>query len=113
MTLKTTFMFHRAERRIPMEIPVLLEGHQKMPGAESTFTENVSARGARVVSTRRWEKGEPLTFASRTGEFRSLARVAYCQPLHGDGYAVGVEFLDPAGRWVVQSQASSAQRQGG
>ena len=29
------------------------------PGSESTFTENVSARGARVVSTRRWEKGEP------------------------------------------------------
>src|SRR5271170_7756088 len=105
-----TFAFHRVERRIPMEIPVLLDGHRRMPGSESTFTENVSARGARVVSTRRWEKGEPLTFASRTGAFRSLARVAYCQSLHGDGYAVGVEFLDPAGRWVVQSKASSAQR---
>jgi hypothetical protein len=33
--------------------------------------------------------------------------------MHGDGYAVGVEFLDPAGRWVVQSKVSSAQRQGG
>ena len=102
------FSFHRAERRIPMEIPVLIDGHRQAPGSESTFTENVSARGARVVSTRRWEKGEPLTFVSRTGEFRSLARVAYCQPLHGEGYAVGVEFLDPAGRWVVQSKESSA-----
>jgi hypothetical protein len=94
--------FHRAERRIPMEIPVVLQGHAQMRGSESTFTENVSARGARVVSARRWDKGESLTFASRTGEFRSLARVAYCQPLHGDGYAIGVEFVDPAGRWVVQ-----------
>jgi len=111
--LKTIFRFHRGESRIPMEIPVVLDGHQGTSGAESTFTENVSARGARVVSSRRWEKGEPLTFASRTGEFRSLARVAYCQSLHGDGYAVGVKFLDPAGRWVVQSKASSAQRQGG
>jgi len=113
MPLKNAFRFDRAERRIPMEIPVVLDGHEGSRGTESTFTENVSARGARVVSSRRWQKGEPLTFASRTGEFRSLARVAYCQPLHGDGYAVGVEFLDPAGRWVVQSKTSSAQRQGG
>jgi hypothetical protein len=104
MTLKTTFTFERAERRIPMEIPVVLDGHRPAQSAESTFTENVSARGARVVSSRRWEKGEALTFVLRTGEFRSLARVAYCQPQRGDGYAVGVEFLDPAGRWVVQSK---------
>jgi PilZ domain-containing protein len=96
-----TFAFHRVERRVPMEIPVLLDGHRQMPGTESTFTENVSARGARVVSTRRWELGERLTFVSRTGEFRSSARVAYCEPLRGDGFAIGVEFLEPKGRWVV------------
>jgi len=27
--------------------------------------------------------------------------VAYCHPLHGDGYAVGVEFLETKGRWIV------------
>ena len=95
------FTYHRGERRIPMEVPVILDGHRKMPGTESTFTENVSARGARVVSTRRWEQGERLNFASRTGEFRSSARVAYCHPLHGEGFAVGVEFLEATGRWVV------------
>jgi PilZ domain len=103
MAIKSTFSFRRVERRIPMEIPVVLEGHRDTPGLESTFTENVSARGARVTSTRRWDKDAFLTFASRTGEFRSSARVAYCQPLHGDGYAIGVEFLEPMGRWVVQS----------
>jgi len=98
---RRAFPFNRVERRIPMEIPVLLDGHRRMPGTESTFTENVSARGARVVSTRRWELGERLTFVSRTGEFRSSARVAYCQPLQSDGFAIGVEFLEPKGRWVV------------
>jgi len=97
------FVFNRTERRIPMEIPVLIDGHRQAPGSESTFTENVSARGARVVSVRRWEQGEPLLLASRTGEFRSPARVAYCQQLQGDGFAIGVEFLEPEGRWVVQS----------
>jgi len=98
---RRAFSFHRVERRIPMEIPVVLDGHRRMPGTESTFTENVSARGARVVSTRRWELGERLTFVSRTGEFRSSARVAYCHSLQSDGFAIGVEFLEPKGRWVV------------
>jgi hypothetical protein len=109
MPVKSTrhaFPFHRVERRIPMEIPVLLDGHRRMPGTESTFTENVSARGARVVSTRRWELGERLTFVSRTGEFRSSARVTYCHHLQGDDFAIGVEFLEPKGRWVVNSQDS-------
>jgi hypothetical protein len=86
-----------------MEIGVFLDGHRDFPGAEATFTENVSARGARVVSFRRWKQGERLTFVSRTGEFRSPARVAYCNQLQGEGFAVGVEFLEPKGRWVVQS----------
>jgi hypothetical protein len=97
------FIWQRAERRIPMEIAVHLEGNRQLPGQEATFTENVSARGARVVSSRRWEMGDRLMFASRTGEFRSSARVAYCQPLQGEGFAIGVEFLEPQGRWVVQS----------
>lgn len=94
-------MFHRAYKRVPMEIPVMLDGHHRLPGTESTFTENVSARGARVVSTRNWKKGDRLTLILGTGKFRSSARVAYCQPLHGEGYAIGVEFIEPKGRWVV------------
>jgi PilZ domain len=98
-----TNLIVRRENRIPMEIPVFLEGHRSLPGAESTFTENVSVSGARVISTRRWDKGAQILFASRSGDFRSEARVAYCEPVHGDGYAIGVQFLDPRGRWVVQS----------
>ena len=103
MPLRNKFVFHRAEKRVPMEIPVLIDGHRQAPGSESTFTENVSAHGARVITVRHWEQGEKLTFVSRTGEFRSPARVAYCQPLQSDGFAIGLEFLEPKGRWVVQS----------
>jgi len=103
MPSRSTYPFRRSEHRIPMEIPVVLDGHRQMPGAEATFTENVSARGARVVSIRNWERGARLTLVSRTGEFRSSARVAYCQTLQGDGYAIGLEFLEAKGRWVVES----------
>ncbi len=101
MPPRNNYSSRRSECRIPMEIPVVLDGHRRIPGAEPTFTENVSARGARVASIRRWDKGAQLTFSSRTGKFRSSARVAYCQPMHGDGYVIGVEFLEPEGRWVV------------
>jgi len=100
---RNKFNFPRSESRIPMEIPVMLEGHRHLPGVENTFTENVSARGARVISVRHWDKNAQLTLASRSGEFRSSARVAYCHPIHGDGYAVGLEFLESKGRWVVES----------
>jgi len=103
MAHRNAYPFQRRENRIPMEIPVVLDGHRQVPGAEPTFTENVSAKGARVVSVRHWDKGARLVLSSRTGEFRSSARVAYCQPLHDDGYAVGLEFLDRTGRWVVES----------
>ena len=97
------YPFNRTENRIPMEIGVFLEGNRQVPGAESTFTENVSARGARIVSVRRWEPDDRLMLTARNGEFRSSARVAYCQPLQGDGFAIGVEFLESQGRWIVQN----------
>lgn len=100
------FPVQRSDKRIPMEVAVLLSGHKITPGVESTFTENVSARGARVVSVRRWDINDRLTLASRAGDFRSTARVAYCQSLRGTGYAVGLELLEPDGRWVVQSMSS-------
>ena len=103
MHSRNNYPFERSETRIPMEIPVVLDGHVQIPGAENTFTENVSTKGARVVSIRAWEKGARVMLVSRTGEFRSSARVAYCQAMHGDGYAIGLEFLEPKGRWVVES----------
>lgn len=101
MPLKTLYTTRRRESRMPMEVPVVLDGHRHLPGSESTFTENVSSRGARVLSIRSWERNARVSFATRSGEFRSEARVAYCQSIRGGGYAVGLEFLEPQGRWVV------------
>ena len=93
----------RREDRIPMEIPVVLDGHRLVPGTESTFTENVSTKGARVSQRPPVGKGFTGRVRFGTGEFRSAARVAYCQPIRGDGFAIGVEFLETKGRWVVES----------
>ncbi|HEY4878016.1 MAG TPA: hypothetical protein VIH97_02745 [Candidatus Acidoferrales bacterium] len=91
----------RRETRIPMEVGVQISGHPAQPGIESTFTENVSSRGARVLSSRRWKTGDQLTIATLTGSFRAMARVAYCQLVPKAGFAVGLEFLEPSGQWIV------------
>lgn len=91
----------RRETRIPMEVGVHISGHPALPGTETTFTENVSPRGARVLSVRRWKPNDRLTITTLTGSFRSLARVAYCQLVPNAGFAVGLEFLEHTGNWVV------------
>jgi hypothetical protein len=91
----------RCETRVPMEVGVQITGNLVLPGTETTFTENVSARGARVLSTRRWQQNDRLTISTLTGSFQSLARVAYCQITPQQGFAVGLEFLNPSGHWVV------------
>lgn len=101
-----SFSVLRRDARVPMEVEVQIYGHTILPGTESTFTENVSARGARVLSTRRWKTNEQLVISTTAGSFRSVARVAYCQPVPRAGYAVGLEFLEPSGSWVVDGATS-------
>ena len=103
-----SFQFDRLERRIPMAVAVHLSGHRRLPGVETTFTENVSSRGARVVSIRRWHVNERLEIKSLPGDFSAVARVAYCQPQH-EGFAIGLEFLEPSGRWVVDTPPVSGK----
>lgn len=95
------FSVLRRDARVPMEVEVQISGHKALPGTESTFTENVSARGARVLSTRRWKPNDQLVITTQTGSFRSVARVAYCQTVPRAGYAIGLEFVEPSGSWVV------------
>ncbi|MGH9713692.1 MAG: hypothetical protein ACRD5M_10395 [Candidatus Acidiferrales bacterium] len=97
----------RREPRIPMEVGVHITGHPAIPGTETTFTENVSPRGARVLSVRRWKTDDRLTITTLTGSFRSIARVAYCQFIRDSGFAVGLEFIEPNGNWVVADSPSN------
>lgn len=97
----------RLERRVPMAVAVQIAGNEKIPGVETTFTENVSSRGARVVTMRCWKTDDRLTIASLPGGFRATARVAYCEPVRGEGFAIGLEFLEPDGQWVIDPAAGS------
>ncbi len=102
------FDVERLEKRIPMTVPVHISEPEHAQGMEVAFTENVSSRGARVSSDRRWKHNERLEIESAHGDFRALARVAYCRPQTG-GFVIGLEFLEPSGRWVVNTPVSSGK----
>ena len=106
--MANTFFVERLEKRIPMTVAVRISGHQCLPGVETTFTENVSSRGARVSSIRRWKPNERLEIESLPGDFHALARVAYCRP-QSEGFVIGLEFLEPSGRWVVNTPVGSGK----
>ena len=103
-----TFEVERLEKRIPMTVPVHISGHRSASYVETTFTEDVSSRGARVSSIRRWRPNETLNFESLPGDFHAVARVAYCEP-YREGYVIGLEFLEPSGRWVVSAPVGSGK----
>ena len=106
--MSNNFDVERLEKRIPMAVAVHISGHGRAPGVETTFTENVSSRGARVSSIRRWRANETLEIESLPGNFRARARVTYCQP-QSEGFVIGLEFLEPSGRWVVNTPAISGK----
>lgn len=99
------YTVERREQRVPMEVAVQVGGHPRIPGVEMTFTENVSSRGARVLTSRRWTTDDRVVIASLPGDFQSVARVAYCHALRSQGFAIGLELLQPIGRWVVNAPA--------
>jgi hypothetical protein len=96
----------RRQNRIPMAVAVQLSGNERLPGVETTFTENVSARGARVATTRRWQTDDRVLMISLPGDFRARARVAYCERVRDTGFAIGLEFLEPSGSWVIDHSAA-------
>jgi hypothetical protein len=97
----------RTENRVPMAVAIQISGNDRVPGIETTFTENVSARGARIMTSRPWRRDDRVLVATLPGDFRARARVAYCERLRDTGFAIGLEFLEPSGLWVLDPSAAS------
>jgi hypothetical protein len=91
----------RLEDRSPLHVTVDLSGLDVHTAAQQGITENVSARGARVVTSKPWHPNDHVTVRSLLGNLRSRARVVYCQPLGQDSFAVGLELFVSVGEWLL------------
>jgi len=91
----------RMERRLPIITVVRLSHVQKVPGSEEerTYTDNVSAHGARVFSRRCWTAGEQVRVTSVKDESSIYGQVIYCQRFEKDRYWIGLKFPERPLGW--------------
>lgn len=82
-----------------MKVVVDLSSLDIRRSAQDGITENVSVHGARVVTSRPWQEDDRLIVRSLLGNFRSRARVVYCQRLGQDSFAIGLQLFAAAGEW--------------
>jgi len=101
----------RMEKRSARAVAVELFRPDLSYAPETTFTENVSLYGVRVVSKQRWRAGDRLLVKSLEGDFRSQAQVMYCQPLPNNALAVGLELFTHAKEWGSPSNSMAAREQ--
>jgi hypothetical protein len=89
----------RTENRTPMKVNVDLSSLDVRTPAQEGITENISPRGARILTRKAWKPNERLNVRSLLGNFRSRARVVYCVPVDNDQFAVGLQLFAAAGKW--------------
>ena len=68
---------------------------------EITLTENVSRYGARVVTKTQWRLSDDVDVKLRREGLCNRARIAYCKPLKGEAFAIGLQFSLPVVNWMV------------
>ena len=91
----------RSERRFPRTVAIQLVSEHHPLQSELAITENTSSRGARVRVRRPRNPDEHVLLQSMPGDFRSVARVAYCHRLSAEEFVVGLHFLETAGEWII------------
>ena len=101
----------RMEKRLPIAIVVNLVHLAGHPGngTELTYTDNVSAHGACVVSNHAWLQGEAAEVTSLLDQIALRGRVIHCRK-RGDGrYAIGLTFQNSAVLWRAYLRYTGAK----
>jgi PilZ domain len=92
----------RMERRLPIIVVVSLKYLERadIDGTEWTYTDNISAHGARLFSRRNWQPGDEITLTPFKEETAS-GSVVYCQRIADNRYWIGVKLRDHPTTWRI------------
>jgi PilZ domain len=80
------------EKRLPIAMVVNLAPALSAAGTELTYTENVSAHGACVVSSHPWRPGEIAEVTSLLDQVTMRGKVIHCRKCGDDHYTIGLSF---------------------
>ena len=75
---------------------------------ERTYTDNISAHGARVRSTYAWRLGEEAEITPANGETPVRGEVVYCQRLDDQGFFVGLKVPESRIPWSILQRFNGA-----
>src|SRR3989442_12746777 len=91
----------RHEKRLPIAIVVRLASLNSLhrDGDEKTYTDNVSAHGARVVSSHAWQPGEEAQVTPLKYGQPAHGKVIYCRQFAIGHYFVGLNFPERPIHW--------------
>ena len=93
---------NRKEKRNPEKLQVLLSRAADPLSIESALTENVSSRGLRVRTERPWTRETLVIVLTCERELWARGRVAYCQALSNNTFAIGLELLAQTGTSITR-----------
>jgi hypothetical protein len=99
----------RMEKRLPIAVVVYLAQvqDQSANGTELTYTDNISAHGACVVSKRPWRPGEAAEIRSLKEQVTLRGTVAHCRKRSDNRYVVGLMFQGPHGTGSIYRNYAS------
>lgn len=107
--VEQAYAVQRAEQRVSTKATALLVGKRGRFEVETGCSENVSSRGARVITASEWQRGDMVVFALPGFRFTCAARIAYCDPLGNGRFGTGLEFAAPSGDLELTVLATSIE----
>jgi len=93
----------RQERRLPAVVVVNLAPLKPVntDRHERTYTDNISAHGARVRSSYAWRLGEQAEITPANGEIPVRGEVVYCERLDHGRFFVGLKVRESRIPWSI------------
>ncbi len=80
------------ERRLPIIVAIRLAPAQSADndGEEKTYTDNISAHGARIFSKQAWQLDDVVRITPLNRDV-ACGKVVYCQRMPDNRYSIGVK----------------------
>lgn len=84
----------RMEKRVPAAVRVHVASLNGQDHGERTFTENVSLRGAQLITEQPWRPNEEVLLTFEAGQLQRRGRVVYCRALGNGRFCMGLELRE-------------------